>query len=159
MSNDNKTSKSFKTFVPALPQRQEIAPVSTHYPIVDVLPTATHIAPIQQSHDAMMHAKATLLVSTAYVAAAGLITTGLLLLAWLFRALGDAWGLYVYGGLIAWGLCILVALWANRRQSLHHSPSGLVHHEIDSRERVALHAIDTHADLLLKRWEMDHDDK
>lgn len=108
---------------------------------------------------AITHAKATLLVSSAYIAAAGMITGGLLLLAYVFRALGDSWGAYVYGGLIVWGLCVLAALYGNRRQSLHHSPTGIAHHEIDSRERVALHALDLHADLLIKRWEMDRHDR
>ena len=105
---------------------------------------------------AITHAKATLLVSVAYIVAAAMITAGLLLIVWLFRGLGSDWAVYTYTGLAVWGGCVLAALWGNRRQSLHHSPTGIAHHELNSRERIAMHAIDTHADLLLKRWEMDH---
>jgi hypothetical protein len=144
------------TFVPAAPQRQELTTVQMTSPsIVDVLPPAAHTGHARQDDDAITHAKATLLVSAAYIVASAMITGGLLLIAYLFRALGEAWGLYVYGGLIIWGLCVLASLWGNRRQSLHHSPTGIAHHELDSRERIALHAIDTHADLLRARWNMD----
>jgi hypothetical protein len=81
---------------------------------------------------AITHAKATLLISSAYIAAAGMITAGLLLIVWLFRGLGDDWALYAYIGLIGWGIAVLAALWGNRRQSLHHSPTGIAHHELDS---------------------------
>jgi len=96
-------------------------------------------------------------VASAYIVAAGLITGGLLLIVWLYRGLGEGWGLYTFTGLIVWGLCILVALWGNRKQSLHHSPTGIGHHEIDSRERIAMHAVDVHAQLLMRRWELDNE--
>lgn len=112
---------------------------------------------VRQADDALTHAKAALLVSAAYVAAALVITVGLLLIVWLFRGLGEGWAAYVYAGLLLWGIATLLALWANRRQSLHHSPTGIAHHEIDSRERIARHAIDTHAELLMKRWELDNE--
>lgn len=124
--------------------------------IVDLLPPAAATGHARSDDDAITHAKATLLVSAAYIAAAAMITAGLLLIAWLFRALGDAWATYTYTGLAVWGVCVLAALWGNRRQALYHSPTGIAHHELDSRERIAMHAIDTHADLLIKRWEMDH---
>jgi hypothetical protein len=86
-----------------------------------------------------------------------MVTAGLLLVVWLFRGLGDGWAAYTFTGLIAWGVAILVALWGNRKQSLHHSPSGISHHEIDSREKIALHAVDVHAKLLMAKWEIDTD--
>jgi hypothetical protein len=128
-----------------------VAPIQ----VVDLLPPAAHSGHARQDDDAMTHARATLLDASAYIAAAGMITAGLLLIVWLFRGLGDGWATYTFTGLVAWGVCILLALWGNRRQSLHHSPTGLAHHEVDSRERLARHAIDTHAELLLKRWERD----
>jgi hypothetical protein len=149
--------KSGSTFVPALPTRQEIVHVPAPTNIGEVLPPVVHSSYARSDDSAITHAKATLLVSSAYVAAAGMITGGLILIAWLFRALGDGWGAYTYTGLILWGLCVLAALWGNRRESLHHSPTGIAHHELDSRERIALHAIDTHAELLIKRWEIDRD--
>ena len=113
--------------------------------------------PARQDDDAITHAKATLLVAGAYIVAAGMITCGLLLIVWLFRGLGDAWATYTYTGLVVWGLAILAALWGNRKQSLWHSPTGIAHHELDSRERIARHAIDVHAKLLLQRWEIDNE--
>jgi hypothetical protein len=151
-----KSYHSGSTFVPALPTKSEIVHVPA--PTLIDLPTAAHTGHARMDDSAITHAKATLLVSSAYVLAAGMITGGLLLIAFLFRALGDGWGAYTYGGLLLWGICILAVLWGNRRQSLHHSPTGIAHHELDSRERIARHAIDTHADLLLKRWEIDRRD-
>ncbi len=146
---------SSSTFVPAAPQRQHttttIVPIETAH----LLPPAAHSGHARMDDSAITHAKATLLVALAYIIAAGMITIGLLLIVWLFRGLGEGWGMYTFTGLIVWGLCILAALFGNRKQSLHHSPTGIAHHELDSRERIARHAIDTHAGLLLKRWEMD----
>jgi len=155
-----KKYQPLSTFVPAIVQRRELPTVQVSAPaIVDILPPTTHSGFARQDDDAMSHAKATLLVSTAYVVAAGMITGGMLLVGWQFRALGDAWAGYVYAGLIIWGVAVLTSLYGNRRQSLHHSPSGISHHELDSRERIARHAIDTHADLLITRWKIDRHDQ
>jgi hypothetical protein len=155
MSKDVKSHNFGNTFVPAVIERK---PIVTTIPTVDhstLLPMAAHSGHARMDDSAITHAKATLLIASAYIVAAGMITAGLLLIVWLFRGLGDEWGTYTFTGLILWGLCILLALWGNRRQSLHHSPTGIAHHELDSRERIARHAIDTHAGLLLKRWELD----
>jgi hypothetical protein len=150
---------SGSTFVPALPSvRQEIIHIPPPTNTAELLPPVVHSAYARSDDSAITHAKATLLVSSAYIAAAGMITVGLLLIVWLFRGLGDHWPQYGYTGLIVWGLCVLGALWGNRRQSLHHSPTGIAHHELDSRERIARHAIDTHAAMLLRRWEIDSRD-
>ncbi len=105
--------------------------------------------------DALSSAKATLLVSAAYGVAALLITAGLLLVAWMYRWLGGNWPAYAYGGILVWGVVVLIVLLLNRRQGLHHSASGISHHEIDSRTLIAMHAIDTHADLLSERWRLE----
>jgi hypothetical protein len=155
MSKEGKTHNFGNTFVPAVIERK---PIVTTIPTLDhstLLPMAAQTGHARQDDDAITHAKATLLVASAYIVAAGMITAGLLLIIWLYRGLGEGWGLYTFTGLIVWGMCILVALWSNRKQSLWHSPSGIAHHELDSRERLARHAIDTHAGLLLKRWEID----
>jgi hypothetical protein len=148
--------ENMSTFVPAEKAPQPpttIAPLQ----VPDLLPP-THLSGYaRQDDDALTHARATLLVSAAYIIAAGMITAGLLLLAWLFRGLGDHWAVYAYVGVLVWGVAVLLALYGNRRQSLHHSPTGVSHHELDSRERLARHAIDTQADLLLRRWERDDD--
>ncbi|HXF62869.1 MAG TPA: hypothetical protein VNK95_14690 [Caldilineaceae bacterium] len=142
------------SFVPALAGRRE-PPTVEPLELVRPLPPMTYTGHARQEDNAITHAQAALIVSAAYVGAAGLITLGLLLLAWMFRALGGSWPLYVYTGLLVWGAAVLTALWGNRRQSLYHSASGIAHHEIESRERLARHAIDTHARLLLARWELD----
>lgn len=119
----------------------------------DLMRTTGHTGHARQDDDAMTHAKATLLVSGAYILAAGMITLGLLLIVWLFRGLGERLAPYAYTGLIVWGIAILLSLWANRRQALWHSPTGIAHHELDMREHIALHAINTHAALLMRQLE------
>jgi uncharacterized membrane protein len=149
-------SKNYgSTFVPAIVERK---PLVTTIPTLDhsaLLPMAAHSGHARMDDSAITHAKATLLISSAYIIAALMITSGLLLIVWMFRGLGDEFAAYAYAGLIIWGLCILAALFGNRKQSLHHSPTGIAHHELDSRERIAHHAIDTHASLLIRRWEID----
>jgi hypothetical protein len=120
---------------------------------LDLATRGTYSGHARQDDDALTHARAALLVSTAYIGAALLITLGLLLLAWLFRALGERFATYALVGLISWGGAVLWALWGNRRQSLWHSPTGIAHHELDMRECIARHAIDTHAALLLRQIE------
>jgi len=105
--------------------------------------------------NAITHAKAALMVASAYIVAAAMVTGGLLLIVWLYRGLGEGFAAYAYIGFVLWGLCILVALWGNRKQSLWHSPTGIAHAEINSRERIALHAVDTHARLLMRKWELE----
>jgi hypothetical protein len=144
------------TFVPALVERRPpatIAPID----VQPLLPMAAQTGHARQDDSAITHAKATLLVAAAYIFAAGMITLGLLLVVWLFRGLGDGWATYTYTGLVVWGVATLLALWSNRKQSLWHSPTGIAHHELDSRERLAKHAIDTHAKLLLRRWDIDNE--
>jgi hypothetical protein len=149
------------TYVPALPERRPLA-LSEAPGRGDLLPAALglagqgqHTGHARQDDDAVLAAQATLLVATGYAVAGLLITLGLLLLAWMFRWLGGSWPNYVFGGLILWGCVIVVSLLANRRQGLYHSPAGISHHEIDSRERVALAALQMHGELLLKRWEIE----
>ncbi len=157
MSNEAKSKNYGSTFVPAVIERK---PIVSTIPTIDhasLLPQAAQTGHARQDDDAITHAKASLLVASAYIIAAGMITAGLLLIVWLYRGLGNDWAMYVYGGLILWGLCVLAALWGNRKQSLWHSPTGIAHHELDSREKIALHAIDTHASLLLQRWEIDNE--
>lgn len=145
------------TFVPAERAPQPPATIAPIH-VGELLPPTVQVAHSRQDDNAITHAKATLLVSTAYVVAAAMITLGLLLIVWLFRGLGDSWATYTFTGLVVWGCTILLALWGNRRQSLHHSASGIAHHELDSRERLAKYAIDQHVRLLLKRWKVDDGD-
>jgi len=147
---------SSSTFVPALKAPLPPAQILP-YSASDLLPPAALTGHARSDDNTLTHARATLLVSLAYIIAAAMITIGLLLLAWLFKALGEKMGVYMVCGLLVWGVCVLCALLGNRHQSLHHSPTGVAHAEITSRERLAKHAIDTHARLLLTRWKVDYE--
>src|SRR5687768_11865070 len=100
------TTRDSSTFVPAIVPRRELPSVPISAPsVIDLLPPAATTGHARIDDNSITHAKATLLVSAAYIVAAGMITGGLLLVAWLFRALGDGWAAYTYTGLIVWGLC------------------------------------------------------
>lgn len=59
--------------------------------------------------------------------------------------------------LFFWGLAVLVSLMLNRKQGLHHSSTGIAHAEIESRERVALHTINQHVELIKEKWKIDNE--
>jgi hypothetical protein len=99
------------------------------------------------------NALASIIYSLAYSAAGWLITGALLFLA--YNIIGGDKGIYVLILFLVWGCCLLGALYLNRRQGLWFSPAGLDHHEIDSRERIAMHVIDRHIDLIEKRWKLE----
>ena len=91
-----------------------------------------------------------LVYAAAYGVAAVMIVAPVVLLA--FWAIGGDIEIYYLAFFLLWGVCILVALYGNRAQGLWHSPAGLDHHEIDSRERIAIFAIEKHVELLEKKW-------
>jgi hypothetical protein len=98
------------------------------------------------------NALASILYSLAYSAAGWLITGALLLLA--YTIIGGDEAIYVLILFVVWGCCLLGALYLNRRQGLWFSPAGLDHAEIQSRERIAMHVINRHIDLIEKRWKL-----
>jgi hypothetical protein len=109
------------------------------------------ISHLAKSEDtALTNAFASLFYSLAYSVAGAFILAGILLIA--FQLFGGDKGWYVLIWLFLWGVCLLVALAYNRWQGLWFSPAGLEHHEIQSRERIALHAIDKHIELIERRW-------
>lgn len=113
----------------------------------------TPSADIQTHDSAVTHAKASLLYSVAYGLPFAMITAGLLLIVWMYK--GGPGGPYFFAGLIVWGVAFLIALYSNRSQGLHHSATGVAHHEIDAKTEVALYAIDRHCQMLEKRWEAE----
>ena len=113
----------------------------------------THI--VRSDDTAVTQAYASLLYSAAYAFAAALITGGIILTAWLRYGAQDNGGDYALAWLLLWGLSILAALIVNRSQGLFYSSSGIAHHEIDSRERIAMYAMDKHIELIEKRWHLD----
>ena len=106
---------------------------------------------VSSDDNAITQAQASLVYSTAYTIPIALITGGICLLGYWNE--GGGGGFYTLLWLISWGICTLIVLALNRQQGLWHSASGIAHHEIESRERVALHAIDKHIALIEKRWE------
>jgi hypothetical protein len=97
------------------------------------------VSRVAQQDSAETVARASLLYSSAYARPAALITVALLMLA--YPLIGGPFAAYLFVGLLAWGVAILVVLLLNRRQGLHHSSTGIAHASISSNERVAMHAI------------------
>jgi hypothetical protein len=108
----------------------------------------SHLA--KSDDTALTNAFASLFYSLAYSVAGAFISAGILLLA--YCVLGGDEGIYALLFLIVWGGCFLAALAYNRWQGLWFSPAGLEHHEIDSRERIAMFAIEKHIELIQTRW-------
>ena len=94
---------------------------------------------VAQQDSAETVASASLLYSSAYARPAALITVALLMLA--YPLIGGPFAAYLFVGLLAWGVAILVVLLMNRKQGLHHSSTGIAHASIASNERVAMHAL------------------
>ena len=110
----------------------------------------SHLA--KSDDTALTNAFASLFYSLAYSIAGAFISGGLLLLA--YCVLGGDEGIYALVFLVLWGCCFLAALAYNRWQGLWFSPAGLEHHEIDSRERIAMFAIEKHIELIQTRWKL-----
>jgi hypothetical protein len=109
----------------------------------------SHLA--KSDDTALTNAFASLFYSVAYSIAGACITAGILILA--YYVIGGDEGIYALLFLILWGCSFLAALAYNRFQGLWFSPAGLDHAEIKSRERIAIHAIDKHIELVKAKWE------
>jgi hypothetical protein len=110
---------------------------------------------VRSDDNAMSHAKASLLYSIAYAFAAALITGAICFVGYLSEGGGGSFYLVVW--LFFWGLSILGVLYFNRGQGLHHSSTGIAHHEIESREKVALFTISKHVELVKEKWKLEND--
>jgi hypothetical protein len=117
-------------------------------------PQQTHHA--RSDDNAITVSLGALIYSGAYGVVFLVITAMLGWLAW--AKLGVDGTLVVACMGIAWGCASYYALAHNRAQSLRHSTSGIAHAEIESRERVALAAMDNHTRIILAQLEM-HDDE
>jgi len=137
------------------------------------IPQGAHSGHVRNTEDPIVIAEASLRYSLAIAGASAITIGGLLLLATLqgYLEIGfpDAIGIEIVGT----GIVTLAAMIINRSVGLHHSATGIAHHEIkatmknharsadvqeyeiDSRERIALHAIDRHAELIEKRWRLE----
>lgn len=156
------------TQLPTLPQAQVISVPKQ---------TPAHTSHARHTDDPITNAQASLLYSVAYGVAAALVVFALLLLA-TFRygvAIDFLDGLGIE--ICVTGLVTIIAMAINRQQGLNHSAPGIermqlreetkqhdrvmdVEEErIASQERIAMHAIDTHARLLEKRWQLGVNDR
>lgn len=155
------------TQLPALPQGQVIS-VPKQQP--------AHTSHARHTDDPITNAQASLLYSVAYGVAAGLVIFALLLLAAFRYGVAidflDGVGIEI----CVTGLVTIIAMAINRQQGLNHSAPGIERRQIKadetmhsrtmdveeeriaSHERIAMHAIDTHARLLEKRWQLGVND-
>jgi len=117
--------------------------------------TQRQIAHVGRDDTTLNQAKASLVYSAAYAFAAALITGGMVLIVWLTYGTDSDSGTYIVLWLLLWGLSVLIALIINRAQGLRYSSTGIAHHEIESRERLAMYAIDRHIELIEKRWRLN----
>lgn len=105
---------------------------------------------VRSDDTAVTHAAGSLLYSVAFVPVVAIVTGAFMMLAtWAFDA--DGWPMFLLW-LLLWGISCLLALIINRQQGLHFSSAGLGHHELESREHVAMYIVDRHIDLLEKKW-------
>ena len=156
---DQRTRRPRQTYVPAEPYAHPLT--TTEQGVLSTAVTAAGqvMAQRQMAHlsrndeTPITNALASIIYSLAYSAAGWLITAGLLFV--IYHLIGGEKGIYLLILFIVWGCCLLGALYFNRRQGLWFSPAGLDHHEIDSRERIALHVIDRHIELIEKRWKLN----
>lgn len=150
-------SSRHNTFVPSHGSN-ELTPAEKEVLGQALATSGTVMAHRQMAHLArseetpITNAFASLFYSLAYSIAGAFITGGLLFLA--YNLIGGEEGLYVIIWLVLWGVCLLAALAYNRWQGLWFSPAGLDHHEIDSRERIAMYVIDRHLTLLERKWQI-----
>lgn len=107
-----------------------------------------------ESHDsAVSIAGGSLLYSIAYMVVFGVIVVALAALVWWFSDDSLDLPLLGMGSLLLWGGGSYLILYKNREQGLEHSPTGIEHAKIESKERVALRAIDAHIYLTERQWE------
>jgi hypothetical protein len=136
-----------------------------------VLPQATHSGHLRENFDIVATAKVAERFIIWDMCIFGAVTAAVSFLIW-YQVGGDV-TIYSLGWLVAWGSVSYFAMHRNRGQAYDHSPTGVARleqrsqvamhdraagvqeYEIDSRERIALHAIDRHADLIEKRWRLD----
>jgi hypothetical protein len=108
-----------------------------HEPI-SVVATAkidsTHTGHVRHVDDPVTNAQASLLYSVAYIIVVFIAILALLIITDIADGDGAAFFGILIGGTSFFALGILSL---NRRQGLHHSATGIAHHELKSRERIS----------------------
>lgn len=119
-----------------------------------------HSGHTRQTDNAMSVAQATVYVAWQSMIPIAGAMVGLLLLVWLLA--GGNVGYYVAFYIFALGAIGATALYKNRSIGLHHSSTGIAHHELEvaaeeiaSRERIALGVVDRHIALLEKKMALE----
>lgn len=115
-----------------------------------------------QAETAMGIAKATVYVAWQSMIPIAGAMVGLLFLVWLLAG-GNA-GYYIAFYIFALGAIGAAALYRNRAIGLHHSSTGIAHHEleveraeIEGRNETALAIVDKHLGLLEKKMQLDYE--
>ncbi|TXH48156.1 MAG: hypothetical protein E6Q97_25470 [Desulfurellales bacterium] len=119
-----------------------------------------HSGHTRQTDNAMGVAKATVYVAWQSMIPIAGAMVGLLVLVWALA--GGPVGYYVAFYIFALGAIGAAALYKNRSIGLHHSSTGIAHHELEvaaaeiaSRERIALGVVDRHIALLEKKMALE----
>jgi hypothetical protein len=114
--------------------------------------------PVQPRDDALTHAHAARVAALPKLVVFGGVTALLLLILLVVHPFDVGAGWYFVAALLAWGGYSLRALNYDRAVGLRYSSAGVElerevtdRHDISSRERVAMHALDTHLAYLRER--------
>ena len=110
-----------------------------------------HLAKSQDTAQTIANASLTYALSYGCIFAAVALPVGLILV---FGFGASGWDVSLIS-FLTWGAFTMYMLRGNRAQGLYHSPTGIGHHEIESREKIAIHAIDRHVDMVERRWEIE----
>lgn len=138
---------------------------------IPTLPPATHTAHMRDNFDVRAAARVAERFILWGMGIFGAITAALAGLIY-YRVGGDS-TLYALGWLVVWGSVSYLAMNRNRAQSYDHSPTGVARleqctqeriarrhaqtqeYQIDANERIAMHAIDRHVELVKTRWQLE----
>ena len=172
-----KHQRAIQPYVPARRTQEQIrlsaedvpTPTVQAQPIyLPALPQSTRSGHVRQTDDPITNARASLLYGHVIGFWSFVIFSAGLFYLWTQGTLFN--GELVISEAFVLAVCMMVALVVNRNQGLHHSATGIAHHEIKSTKamnhdnndvekfriekqaEVASHAIDKHAELLEKKW-------
>ena len=134
-----------------LTQRQAAAAASANGMLSATLarpPQALSMA--RQDDNAITIAEAGNIAARPLLIVVGVIVTAALGIAVMLFNLGAADALLgAFWAFMAWGAVSLGIVYATRRNTLHHSASGIEHHQIDARSKTEVAAIDAWRAVML----------
>lgn len=142
---------------PDIPANEQTVLAQSAHVAGQVMASRPHTNTVLPNDTAVTMALGNVIYSVAYAVAGLFIMGGIFLMMWLSNCPCEDGGKYFVWFLIAWGVCVLCGLAVNKWQGLRHSPAGIAHHEIESRERVAYYMVDRHIELIEARWEKERE--